>query len=97
MIEFITGMMVLMVPLLLAVAEIYRFEQKARRTIMRAQQECITLAAQRSRSGSSKGVTVRVEDQINLMESTRRVFPNMRLGGRRLARTYYIDTGTGRE
>lgn len=96
-IEFITGLLVLMVPFLFGISEVLRVELTARRTIMGAQEQCLTKAIQMNRNRHYQVLSVPVLGQVEIMEGTRRIFQNKGLRAVELRRTYYIGSGTGRD
>lgn len=96
-IEFIVGLLVLMVPFLFGISEVLRVELVARRTIMGAQEQCISAAAQRSRIREYDTHPVPVSGQVEIMGGTRRIFKNWGPGVMTFGRTYYIGYGAGRE
>ena len=94
-IEFVAGCVVVLIPLLVAVTEVYRVEQRARRMLFAAQRECIAEAVSRN-SGAGRELSVEVAEDVALLQATRRIFPDWRPLSTRFEKTYYILTGSGR-
>ncbi len=96
--EMIVGSVVIAIPLLLAISEVYRFEHRARKTLFAGQQQCLLAAAQASGRSSYQVLPVTVSGDVELLTFTKRYFGIEGSDSRRhLSRTYYIGTGTGRE
>lgn len=96
-IEFITGLLVLMVPFLFAISEVLRVELTARRTIMGAQEQCLIKAVQMNRNRHYQVLSVPALGQVEIMDGTRRIFRNWGPGVVELERIYYIGSGAGRD
>jgi len=95
-VEFILGILVLMVPFMVAIAEVYRVEIMARRLILSAQKESVIRAASLSRNSHYHVIKQSVHDEVDMMSATHRIFPPLRISVE-LGRTYYVGSGTGRD
>ena len=95
--EFLVGLAVIMVPLLLAWSEVYRAEHYARKMLLSAQSKCIAEAVD-NRRNSYREVSVSVEEDVRMLDATRKVFGTwLNRWDVHFERTYYVLTGTGME
>ncbi len=95
--EFLAGIVVIMVPLLLAWSEVYRIEHYARKMLFAAQSQCMAEAVD-NRRNSYREVSVTVEEDVRMLDATRKVFgAGLDRWEVHFERTYYVLTGTGME
>jgi len=95
--EFAVAIIVIAIPLLLAVSEVYRVEHYVRKTLFQGQRRCMERAAAENKGGPRR-ISERLVCQVELLPATRRVFGgNWEKTEHEFERTYYIYTGTGKE
>lgn len=106
MLEFVLFIAVILIPFFIAMTEVYRLENYARRMVYSAQVESIQQASSRSRRARGRTgylpsldvLDVTVEEAVPLSEPVARLFP---VWGESwpvlLSRTYFICQGTGRD
>ncbi|NCC60145.1 MAG: hypothetical protein EOM12_04225 [Verrucomicrobiae bacterium] len=95
--EFIFGLLLIIIPLLIVCSEVYRVEQYGRKMLFSAQAKCISKAVNhRYAIGQENKVTVK--EDVDFMDITDRVFEKRIMNGKvHFERDYYILSGTGME
>ena len=95
-VEFVAAILVILLPMLLGLSEVYRVEHRARKLLFSAQRQCIAEAIRLN--GVVEGtLEIPMRADVEILPSTRRVFPNWRPKPIRLEKSYFITTGSGRE
>ncbi|MCE9614482.1 MAG: hypothetical protein K8T26_09410 [Lentisphaerae bacterium] len=92
-VEFTAGLLVLWVPFVLAMTEVYRVEHYSRKLLSSAQVTCIRAAAERA-GGTARTLSTPMSVDVPILPQTQRVFPDWQPHSLHLERTYYIEAGT---
>ena len=94
--EFAVGLVVIAVPLLLGLSEVYRVEHFARKMIFEGQRKCMERAV--SENGTPHNISLLLSRDVELLTFTKRYFgEDWTPASQHLERNYYIYTGTGKK
>jgi len=94
--ELLTGIVVIIIPVMVAIAEVYRVEWAACRVITSAQKDCIQSAVRQNHGHNYQVITIQAEEDVPVLRATQRIFPDWRPRSIHLEREYWIGTGTGK-
>ena len=95
--ELLVGVVVIAIPFLLGLSEVYRFEHYARKMLFSGQHQCLARAFSENQ-GTPHPLYVSVSTNIELMVFTKRVFSaDWQPTVQHIEKTYTIYTGTGKE
>jgi hypothetical protein len=95
LVEFLGALLVLFIPCMVGVFEVYRVELGARHLLFDAQKQCIQDAVRANVLGRKYiRISVNCGEKVEILPATKRLFPTWRPYVTELHRRYYIGTGT---